>query len=746
MAFMKSVLTYEIIPPREDTGWGLQKRCVIDTDQTSYAVKGDIVSVSGYNLPPYKGICYEMTGSWRHHAKHGVQFVVKNYQEIIKTENDFISFLSCGIFKGIGKTTAKKIYDKFGDDALQVIDKDPDKLKAILNRNKISELTKSWENNKSSRQVISYLSNYGVDYTKAIAIYMAYKDDAMTYIQKYPYLLYKYMEYLLIEKIAKDNGIRFDDKQRIQAAILTTLLRNEHSGHTAMQYNMFKKSLNTLFQNSKQLYDVPASKKIEVVIQLMIEAQQIVRIVLDNTVLLSRKSTYDCELDIAVRIAASTVQSELYKDMDIQTVIQDICDLNKLPLHPLQYQAVHGALQFKFCIITGGPGTGKTAIINTICKTYTILNPSSKILLLAPTGKAARRISEISESAGHSAQTIHSSLGIRTSMDEPQHNLDADLIIVDEFSMSDVFITSKLLSAAPQAKIVFVGDVDQLPSVGAGAVLQNLIDSNVCTVFRLTKCFRQNGQSLIAANAKKINEGDTTLKLGKDFSWIHKSSPSEIQATAVDIYLQKISKYGFDNVVCLCPVKKTPAGVEELNPRIQDKVNPFKGSSQELKYGKTVFRIGDPVMHLQNDDAANGDIGKVIEISSDNHGKYLVVDYYGDFKVTYRHSDMSKIVLAYCMTVHKSQGNEYLCVINTIGMYCGKLLKRNLLYTAVTRAKTEVINIGDQYAALTAIKTKDSEKRVTLLRQLLVIAHKKFKENIPFESSVSTSYSSNKQK
>ena len=387
-------------------------------------------------------------------------------------------------------------------------------------------------------------------------------------------------------------------------------------------------------------------------------------------------------------------------------------------LAPEQKEAIKMALTSKFCVITGGPGTGKTSVQKALLDLYRERFPSGKIACCAPTGKAARRMEH---STGIPASTVHHALGLLANEDgqygDPE-TLDADLILVDEVSMLDVYLAEKLLKATPRnARLILVGDSDQLPSVGPGAVLKEIIGSGLVPVVKLDQVFRQKEGSRIAANAKLIRHGNLSLEYGPDFEF-YDSTDLSVSADMIEsIYLQEIAKYGVDNVVLLSPYRqKTETGVNALNQRIQGKVNPPDPAKNEAVYGQRRFRVGDKVMQTKNcEKINNGDVGYITSITGTASDAVVRIDFGDDRIVEYENSELEMLDLAYACTVHKSQGDEFKSVIINLQCAHSVMLVRPLIYTAITRAKERVIIVGERRALCIAIRRTDTEQRGTKL-------------------------------
>lgn len=391
-------------------------------------------------------------------------------------------------------------------------------------------------------------------------------------------------------------------------------------------------------------------------------------------------------------------------------------------MDPEQRTAITTALQSPISVITGGPGTGKTSIQKAILDIYRRQNPGGRIVCCAPTGRAARRMEQ---STGHPASTVHKALGLIAGDDgqygEPE-SFDADLVLIDEVSMLDIYLAKHVLRSVPKGcQLVLIGDADQLPSVGPGAVLSEIIKSDVIPVVRLDRVHRQNAGSRIATNAKLIRHGNLSLEYGTDFQFLDSSSIAESAEKIEKLYLQEIAKYGVDNVALLSPYRqKTETGVAALNERIRKDVNPQDPTKGEITLGKKTFRTGDKVMQIKNhEDVNNGDIGYITDISGIGNDAVVCIDFGDGRNVEYDASELNMLDLGYASTIHKSQGSEYQSVIINLQCAHSIMLVRPLIYTAITRAKKQVIIVGERRALCIAIKKQDTEKRGTQLAERL---------------------------
>jgi len=680
------------------------------------------IKAVGYGLPTASSLRYDIKGHWNRDSKHGIQFEVENYEEVIThDEHGIVAYLSCGQIYGIGPKLAEKIYAKFGNDTLDVLDKHPEKLLDIsgITERKLKKICDSYLANRAARDIVAFLLPYGITPNRAVKFFQKYGARTMEVVKEHPYTLCEMsgIGFITADKIAKSMGFGDLSTDRVDAALLYTLTEAESCGHLCMEKHKFIESCLKLLQTPSLTEEMVANRA--------------ARLVYNNELMCYNDMVYRAWTAVAEIILAkhivkrlSTVVQHKYADLDAEL---DTVESNLgLKLAIEQRNAVKTALTNGLSIITGGPGTGKTMIQRAILDIYRRQNPDKKICCCAPTGRAARRMTQ---ATGFGASTIHRALGLMAdedgAYDEPKE-LDADLLLVDEVSMLDVYLAGSLLGAVKKgAQVVFIGDADQLPSVGPGAVLSEMIASECVPVIRLDKVFRQSSGSRIATNAKLIRHGNLGLEYGNDFCFIDSPDITESAELLVELFLRETEKHGVDNVALLSPFRqKTETGVNALNTYLQSKINPPASTKNEVECGKRLFRVGDKVMQTKNhEDVNNGDIGYVTEIYGYGNDKTLYVDF-GDGRIKeYEGSDLDRLDLGYASTVHKSQGSEYKSVIINLQSAHSVMLTRPLIYTAITRGKERVIIVGERKALCTAIKRTDTEKRGTCLAE-------RIKENI----------------
>ena len=559
------------------------------------------------------------------------------------------------------------------------------------------------------------MSPHGITANRAVKLYKEYGERTLQIVKEHPYQLCE-MEgigFLTADRIAESMGFEKLSTERVDEGLLYTLKDAESRGHLCMEKRAFIKAC-------LKLLDTPLLTE-------EMAANRAMRLVHDGRLVTYEGFVYRRETALAEQHLANTImsrknayhwQSSLSDGAKCDEKLKQVEASLHVRLAPEQRQAIQMALTNGISIITGGPGTGKTMIQKAILDIYQEEHPRNKICCCAPTGRAARRMEE---STGHAAATVHKALGLLAGENgfhgEPKE-LEADLVIVDEVSMLDIYLAEHLFDAVkPGAQVVLVGDADQLPSVGPGAVLKEIITSECIPVARLDKVFRQNEGSRIAMNAKLIRHGNMHLEYGNDFVFIESASISDSAQVIQDVYEKETGKYGVDNVALLTPYRqKTETGANALNAVLRDVINPACPFSQEVEYGKRIFREGDKVMQVKNHEhISNGDIGYITKIVTGSGETTVFVDF-GEGRVAeYDSSELDLLDLGYACTIHKSQGSEFKSVIINLQTAHYIMLTRPLLYTAITRGKERVTIVGERKALCMAIGKVDTEKRGTCL-------------------------------
>ena len=682
---------------------------------------GDLVTqvkAVGYGLPIADKQRYELQGHWSKNPKHGVQFEVETYDEVITpTREGIIAYLSSGQIKGIGPKMAEKIYDAFGLTALDVLDKEPERLLAIsgISAAKLKKICDSYLANRGARDVVAFLTPHGITPNRAVKLYKEYGDRAMDIVKNHPYQLCEIagIGFKTADRIAMSMGFDQLSVERVDEGILYALTDAEGKGHLCMEKHAFIKACLKVLDTPQLTEDMVANRAARLVYSGKLVSYQ-------GNVYRSKTAYAESNLAELLSRQLRSARSHSYGDLDAALDAEEL--RMKVKFAPEQREAVKMALTQGVSVITGGPGTGKSMILRAILDIYRRQNPGKEICLCAPTGRAARRMEQ---ATGLGASTVHKALGLLAGEDgdygEPQA-LDADIILVDEVSMMDIYLAGRLLEAVKsRAQVVLIGDSDQLPSVGPGAVLSEMIASERIPVVRLDKVFRQNDGSRIAVNAKLIRHGNLSLEYGNDFRFVDSANLSDSASRIAELYMQEVARYGVDNVAMLSPYrKKTETCVNALNEMLRELVNPPDEGKPEVVCGKRKFRVGDKVMQVKNfEDVSNGDIGYIRNIFKFGDETTVCVDFGDGRNMEYDSSELDMLDLGYASTIHKAQGAEYQSVI--INLQCAHhiMLTRPLIYTAITRGKDRVIIVGERRALCISIKKTDIEKRGTCLAHRL---------------------------
>ena len=673
------------------------------------------ITVVGFYLPIVERVKVDMTGRWKKDARYGLQFEMESYEEVIDPgKNGIVAYLSSGLIRGIGKKLAERIYNTFGDDTLNVLDNDPDRIREVpgISGKRCELIHDAYLETRSARRIITLLSPLDVSASQSIRLQKALGIRAEELLKEHPYEVFEkgLLPFETADRLAERQGISRSAPERVAAGLLHTLEQAEQSGHLCLHKERFIQKAVELLHTHELTRMVVAKQAFE-----MLQAGRLV---------LYRDHVYRPIMAKAENGVAQCVREMLQrKNLPFMGDLDDEIDQQEkelgFTLAEEQRQAVKTALASPICIISGGPGTGKTSIQRVFLNIYRKLFPEAKIVCCAPTGRAARKLEE---STGLPASTVHKALNLLAGESDDlgfPEQLDADLVLVDEVSMLDMMVTWHLFNALPpMCRLVLVGDADQLPSVGPGAVLSELIRCGQIPLVMLDKVFRQSEGSLIAENARHIRHGETELQFDGDFQFWSSANIEQSAQWLERLYLQEVGRYGVDNVALLTPFRaKTETGVRAMNERLRTLVNPPGTDKTELTVGQRVFRRGDKVMQTKNrEEVSNGDIGYIRKIEQDTDGFLVEVDFHGGRIVSYEDSEsLSHLDLAYATTIHKSQGGQYDSVLLSIQNLHGRMLKRPLVYTGLTRAKRRAIVVGDWPAVIRAIQTVDTERRNTLL-------------------------------
>ena len=676
----------------------------------------------GYELPQTDKVSMILDGEWES-GKHGVQLQVEKCEEIIpQTKEGVYGYLSSRLIKGVGEKTAALIVDRFGADALRVLESEPERLLEIrgITPDKLEDIKASYAESRCVRDLMILLTPFNVTPTAATKIYEHFGSRSVDILHKNPYELCQVsgFGFKRVDAIVRKSDLPLNSPMRIHGAVFAALdTGRSEKGHLFLdETTLAKTGVKLLNENSspEQVHVTP--EEVDAVIQDMIMKGEIVC----SNGNIYQINSFVQEDETARKIAEMLVVPAT--PVDITAALGKIRREFGVAPSKKQTEAVYMAYRSLLSIITGGPGTGKTTVLRVIIETQKLLYPDSKILLAAPTGRASRRMAESTGMDG--AKTLHSLLGLLGDSepirkDKQKEPLDADLIIVDESSMIDMWLARQFFQRVrPGTRVVLVGDVDQLQSVGAGDVFRELIDSGLIPVTVLDEIFRQKKGSLIAYNAKRINEANIDLQYGEDFQFVKCQTQEEAADLICRIFCEQVAIHGIERVQILSPFRSEGlASVEQLNAAIRELVNPIKDEIADLKVGSNYFRVGDKVMQTKNNDkASNGDIGYIRKMGHNEKNEMIVtIAFSGGRIAEYGMEEMSHIELAYATTVHKAMGSEFDIVIMPILRSHYIMLNRNIVYTAITRAKEQVIPVGQKKMLITAILKKTTGKRNTLL-------------------------------
>jgi exodeoxyribonuclease V alpha subunit len=691
--------------------------------------RSDLVTVVG-NLPGMSpGEVLNLKGQWQTHPRYGEQFKILSYESIIPaTVAGIERYLSSGLVKGIGPVMAQRLVAKFGEDTLNVIEHDTERLREVegIGDKRVEMIKAAWEEQKEIREVMIFLQGYGVSPAYATKIFKQYGRDAVTVVRDNPYRLAEEVfgiGFIIADKIAEKVGISKDSPLRAKAGILYVLQQLADEGHTFYPFTPF-------LATCQKILDIEETILLDAFQAATSERKIIVEKIEDppewNERAVYLAPLYVAETGLARHLQALCVSPRQLQLMDREGALKLAQQDLKISLSGQQLHAVTESLDTKVMVITGGPGTGKTTIIRAITHVYT--KSGQKVVLAAPTGRAAKRMFE---ATGREAKTIHRLLEYspkeaRFKRDE-QEPLEANLVVIDEASMVDTALMYHLLKAVPKhATLILVGDVDQLPSVGPGKVFRDIIDSGIVPTIRFNEIFRQARESMIVVNAHRVNSGQmpttgTEQETPTDFYFIEVEEPEKALQRIITLCKEKIpARFGFDSlndIQVLTPMHKGTVGASNLNAELQRELNP---STDEIARAGKTFKRGDKVMQIRNNydkDVYNGDIGRIVAI--DREEQEVSVNFDGRL-VAYDFPELDELVLAYATSIHKAQGSEYPVVVMPILVQHFILLQRNLLYTGITRGKKLVIIVGTKKALSIAIRNNKPQNRYTRLKEHLM--------------------------
>lgn len=717
-----------------DTGY-----CVLRVSARGHR---ELITVVGHAQQVVAGESVTATGQWVTDRTHGLQFRAEEIRtHPPHTAEGIVRYLGSGVVRGIGPRLARRIVDVFGSRTLEVIDQSPAFLAQVrgIGPKLIEQIRRSWEEQRESRKIMVFLQSHGIGTARAVRIYKEYGDQAIELIKANPYRLSTDIwgiGFQTADQLARSLGVPLDSPFRVQAAVRHVLQEAASEGHIGLPEEQLTATAAGLIGTDPRL--------VAEAIEQLRQAEEVVR---DGPTRITRRAgpadrdppaedrpttddlillrpLFMAELGVARAVRTLAAGPHPLPTADVDRAVDAVQRKLGLVFADRQREAVRAAATHKLLVVTGGPGTGKTTIVRAILELF--CGRSLRVRLCAPTGRAAKRLSE---STGREAVTIHRLLGYIPGTHDFVHHrenpLDADLLVIDEASMVDVVLMNRLLAAVPPAAcVVFVGDVDQLPSVGPGAVLTDLIDSGAVPVVRLTEVHRQAGGSWIVRAAHAVNRGEMPESAPPgsdgDFFFVEAADPEDVARLIRQMVTERIPRrFGLDpfrDIQVLTPQVKTALGVAALNKELQAALNPPRPGVPEVRRYDTVLRPGDKVMQTRNSydrEVFNGDVGRVRAV--DPEEQQVVVDFDGR-AVTYDFHDLDELQLAYACSIHKSQGSEYPAVVIPVHTQHYTMLQRNLLYTGITRGRKLVALVGSRKALWVAVTTAEVRRRHTLLR------------------------------
>jgi len=677
----------------------------------------------GYGLPATETVEVNLMGTWQK-SSYGLQLQVEHFEETLPTDTVGITaYLSSGCIKGVGPNIAKAIVARFGAKTMEVIEKDPDQLLTVkgIAKAKLEKIKSSYQETAKLRGLTQYLAPYGVSMKKIAKTYEEFGDQSLSVVRTDPFQLCKIrgFGFETVDTIARKTKVSLRNPLRYSGAIHHCLDENRHNGHLFIPYEELIDRCHELLNRDLERETVTKQDIVEAILnehtgKKIYNERGRVYLTFDR----------HCEVYAARRVVTMLLDSDVPIIKNLQQEIKKAETSLKQILAASQRNAVETCLTNLLSIMTGGPGTGKTTTLRTILHIYHKVFPNHEILLIAPTGKASRRMSE---QTGFPASTMHLAMGISNELDleeDVPEFLSADFVVVDECSMADMSLLFALLMRLKSgAKLLLVGDPDQLPSVGPGNVLRELIRSGVVPTAVLDTVFRQASNSRIYLNAYAVNHGDTKLLYGSDFIMEDAKDGESAAEQIIKDYLAAISKYGIENVQILTPFKKRGAVSSiNLNDTIRELVNPARAGVDQVECGGRTFRVGDRIIQTKNSkDVSNGEMG-IIDAIRSNEDDELVIDVklQDGRDITYELADLENVDYSYAITIHKSQGAEFPYVIIPLLKEHYIMLRRNLLYTAISRAKAQVMIVGQRQALYMAIHKSDVDKRNTILADRIV--------------------------
>ncbi|MFE1772959.1 ATP-dependent RecD-like DNA helicase [Streptomyces sp. NPDC059008] len=723
---------------------GVLERITYANEESGYTVArvdtgrgaGDLLTVVGALLGAQVGESLRMEGRWGSHPQYGKQFTVENYTTVLPaTIQGIRRYLGSGLVKGIGPVFADRITQHFGVDTLDIIEHEPKRLIEVpgLGPKRTKKIADAWEEQKAIKEVMVFLQGVEVSTSIAVRIYKKYGDASISVVRNQPYRLAADVwgiGFLTADRIAQSVGIPHDSPDRVKAGLQYALSQSTDQGHCFLPEEQ-------LITDAVKLLQVDTGLVIDCLGELAADPEGVVREKVPGEDGAAITAVYlvpfhRAEMSLAGRLTRLLRTDEdrmpAFRDVEWDKALAWLARRTGAELAPEQQQAVRLALTRKVAVLTGGPGCGKSFTVRSVVELARA--KKARVVLAAPTGRAAKRLAELT---GAEASTVHRLLELKPGGDaayDADRPLEADLVVVDEASMLDLLLANKLVKAVPPgAHLLLVGDVDQLPSVGAGEVLRDLLaEPGPVPAVRLTRIFRQAQESGVVTNAHRINSGVPPLTTGlADFFLFVEEDNEEAGRLAVDVAARRIpAKFGLDprrDVQVLTPMHRGPAGAGALNGLLQQAVTPARPDLPERRFGGRVFRVGDKVTQIRNNyekgrnGVFNGTVGVVTALDSDEQRLTVLTD--EDEEVPYDFDELDELAHAYAVTIHRSQGSEYPAVVIPVTTSAWMMLQRNLLYTAVTRAKRLVVLVGSRKALGQAVRTVSAGRRCTALAHRL---------------------------
>jgi exodeoxyribonuclease V alpha subunit len=714
---------------------GTLERITYVNEETQYVVarlevpgSPELATIVGKFASVTPGETLRLHGTWVRHKKYGDQFQVERYETVAPATLIGIQrYVGSGLIKGIGPVFAKRLVDTFGLDTLRVIEEEPDRLLTVegIGPVRLRRITAAWAEQRDIREVMLFLQGHGVSSAYAVKIFKTYGQGAIATVRADPYRLARDIYgigFKTADRIARNLGVPADSPLRARAGILHVLHELADEGHVYVPEG-------ELLRDAEATLEIPQPLLAQAIADLRGEDQVVVEDLPGGSRAIYLKALHVAEEQVARCIADLLRAPRIPVSIDVEKALEWVEGITRIRLAPQQQEAIRMALTHKVLVITGGPGTGKTTILRCIIRI--LEKKGTRIHLASPTGRAAKRMAE---ATGREAMTIHRLLEWSPAQAGFQRNahrpLETDLVIVDEVSMIDIPLMNSLVRAIPlTATLLLVGDADQLPSVGPGTVLRDILDSARVPVIRLTEIFRQVESSRIVLNAHRVNRGEfpdlARPPKGQedDFHFLPDDDPERLQQLIVDLASRRLpARYDLDpieDIQVLTPMQRGVIGAAQLNAALQAALNPARSGATEVMRGARVFRTGDRVMQIRNNydkEVYNGDIGRIARVDLEDQEVAVRVD---GRSVVYDFSELDELVLAYAATVHKSQGSEYPAVILPIHTTHYPMLQRNLLYTALTRARRLLVVVGTKKALAIAVRNNATLRRCSRLAERL---------------------------